>query len=479
MANANRFKPIKAPANLSWRRLFLWWGERIEADSGARYTVDLSLLEDDQAEALNQVILACGHGTNFSPSRELLEPAARRFLLVETIFADTETNDDALSKLLTMYRETLESIANQHFIVNSTALHVTYCSVDKLQEFLSLSRLINALNRRTSFFTFLLVPYIHPREGYPQADTGHIDAIRLPNKFYSDNAKKLTAKTLCRLRMESNLEFATSIRAAIDDDDRWLPWAASEIFQIADVAAEQGGRATKAIGVANQLVYYPTGAGRVDLAEWDLVMTGSKFFSAKDFKKLEELTPWMLPEAFTEVQARAFRRLGVDLRVIRGSKAFFLYVRSYGNRSGMLKTDHYLGGAMSREGVGTFVDTQNAAMTLVQNAQADCATNAYTFSVDPPSLTVRGEYDDATGQLRIDGNFTEYLNRRGISNSAEITVVVNVGTDKGRTELIRPLETPLLYDAENWTSRALLRLEHSTGDNIGSAWIRGNAPFLS
>ena len=145
----------------------------------------------------------------------------------------------------------------------------------------------------------------------------------------------------------------------------------------------------------------------------------------------------------------------------------------------MLKTDHYLGGAMSREGIGTFVDTQNAAMTLVQNAQADCATNAYTFSVDPPSLTVRGEYDDATGKLRIDGNFTEYLNRRGISNFAEITVVVNVGTDKERTELIRPLETPLLYDAENWTSRALLRLEDSTGDNIGSAWIRGNAPFLS
>ena len=140
--------------------------------------MDLSLLEDDQAEALNQVILACGHGTNFSPSRELLEPAARRFLLVETIFADTETNHDALSKLLTMYRETLESIANQHFIVNSTALHVTYCSVDKLQEFLSLSRLINALNRQSSFFTFLLVPYIHPREGYPQADTGHIDAVR-------------------------------------------------------------------------------------------------------------------------------------------------------------------------------------------------------------------------------------------------------------------------------------------------------------
>ena len=100
MANADRFKSIKAPANLSWRRLYLWWGERIEADSGARYTVDLSLLEEDQAEALNQVILASGHGTNFSSSRELLEPAARRFLLVETIFADTESNHDALSKLL-------------------------------------------------------------------------------------------------------------------------------------------------------------------------------------------------------------------------------------------------------------------------------------------------------------------------------------------------------------------------------------------
>ena len=84
-----------------------------------------------------------------------------------------------------------------------------------------------------------------------------------------------------------------------------------------------------------------------------------------------------------------------------------------------------------------------------------------------------------TGKLRVDGNFTEYLNGRGITNPAEITAVVNVGTDKGRTELIRPLETPLLYDAENWTSRALLRLEDSTGVNIGSAWIRGKAPFLS
>lgn len=477
MASNDRFHPITAPANLSWRRLFLWWGERIEADSGVRYIVDLSLLDEDQAEALNQVVVACGHGTNSTLPRELLDPTAKRFLLVETIFADTEKQISALSKLLAMYRETLESIANQYPVSNSMALHVTYCSVDKLQEFLSLSRLVNALNWKSPFFRFLLVPYIHPREGYSKPDNGHIDAVRLPNKYYSDKAKKLTQKTLFRLRLESNLVFTRSIRAAIDDDDVWLPWAASEIFQIADAAAKQGGRATKAIGVANQLVYYPTGAGQVDLAEWDLAMTGSKFFIAANFKNLENLTPWMLPEAFSDVQARAFRRLGIDLRVVRGSKAFFLYVRSHANLSGMLKTDHYLGEEISSFGVGTSADAKNAAMALVQKAQG--STPSYTFSIDPPSLTVRGDYDKVTGHLRVDGNCLEYLNRRGISNFADIMVVVNVETNKGRTELKRPCEMPLMFDAGDWRSRPLLRLEDSKGDKIGSAWIRGNAPFLS
>ncbi len=479
MTSADHYIPITAPANLSWRRLILWWGERIEAASSVRYIVDLSLLDPDQSQALNQIVVACGHDTNHAPARELLDPFARRFLLLETIFADTETNSDVLSKLLTMYRETLGSISKQHSVVNSTAVHVTYCSVNKLQEFLSLSRLINSLNRESTFFRFLLVPYIHPREGYPQADNGHIDAVLLPNKYYSDNAKKLTEKTLLRLRSESKLEFAMNIRAAIDDDDVWLPWAASEVFQIADAAAEQGGRATKAIGVANQLVYYPTGAGQVDLAEWDLAMTGSKFFIAKDLRKLEEFTPWMLPESFTEVQARAFRRLGIDLRVVRGSKAFFLYVRSRGNLSGMLKTDHYLSEVISSFGVGAFVDAKNEAMSLVQKEIAKCSTHDYTFSVDPPSLTVRGDYDRSTGQLRVEGNFEEYLNGRGVSNSTEIAIVVNVETEAGRTEIARPLEMPLLFDAGDWTSRPLLRLEDPEGDKIGSAWIRGKAPFLS
>ena len=138
MTSADHYIPITAPANLSWRRLILWWGERIEAASSVRYIVDLSLLDPDQSQALNQIVVACGHDTNHAPARELLDPFARRFLLLETIFADTETNSDVLSKLLTMYRETLGSISKQHSVVNSTAVHVTYCSVNKLQEFLSL-----------------------------------------------------------------------------------------------------------------------------------------------------------------------------------------------------------------------------------------------------------------------------------------------------------------------------------------------------
>lgn len=479
MRGDENFVPLIAPAGLSWRRLFLWWAERIESDSARRYTVDLSKLESDQQEAFHQVVSACGHETSLGRPWGLHLTGAKRCLMVETIFADSETNSSTLLRLLTLYRSTLRSLAEQEYVPNCGAVHVTYCSIDKVQEFLSISRLINSLNQSSSLFTFLLVPYIHPKEGYPKRQSGHVDAVRLPNKYYSENAKRLTQKAVNRFRMESNIDFQVTIRAAIDDDDIWLPWAANEILRIAESAIESGGRTTKAIGVTEQLVYYPSGPGRVDMAEWDVAMTGSKFFMARNLEDLKDVTPWMLPESFTSVQERFFRRLSIDLRIAKGVRPFFVYMRSHGNLSGMLKTDHYIGEASSLIGVGSLVDAYRAAISLVERSSRKPSSEDYKFVVDPPSLSVSGIFDSSSGKLEIKGNFSEYLSARGFLENSALRVIVNAGTKNGRVEQVRELEDELVFDAADWDSRPLLRIEDSNGNKVGSAWIRGEAPFLS
>lgn len=479
MAKDGSVTELRAPGNISWRRLLLWWAERIEESPESHFCVDLASLDEQKREALGQVVTACGHATGSKRRLQLIPADSSFFLLMETIFADTETSYETLVRLLAMYRQSLRSIADQNYVADVSAVHITYCSVDKSQELLTLSRLINDLNDRSKLFRFVLVPYIHPKEGYPAAKTGHIDALRLPNKYFSENSKRLTQKGIARLRSESDLKFAKNIRVTIDDDDLWLPWAVEELVSIGESAFELGGRSTKAIGVANQIVYYPTGTGRLDVADWDLAMTGSKFFISTSFDRLLDFTPWMLPEAFSDVQERQFRHVGVDLSIVRGSRPFFVYVRSHGNLSGMLKTDHYVGKPVTRFGVGSYYDARNVATRLVQSEMGVRKSADYVFSVDPPSLSVRGRFEEDSGTLKVEGNFDEYLKRRSIPTDSRIKVVVSAGTDDGRIEVERTLEDDLVYDASGWTSRPLLRLENDNGEKIGSAWIRGKALFLS
>lgn len=479
MSRNGSITELKAPGNISWRRLLLWWAERIEANPESHYRVDLTSLDEQKKEALGQVVTACGHATGSKRRLQLFPTDSSTFLLMETIFADTETSYETLVRLLAMYRQSLLSIADQNHVADVSAVHVTYCSVDKTQELITLSRLINELNDRSNLFRFVLVPYIHPKEGYPAGKTGHIDALRLPNKYFSENSIKLTRKGIARLQSESELKFAKSLRLTIDDDDLWLPWAVEELVSIGEAAFERGGRDTKAIGVANQIVYYPTGTGRLDVADWDLAMTGSKFFISNSFERLMDLTPWMLPEAFSDVQERQFRRVGVDLSIVRGTRPFFVYVRSHGNLSGMLKTDHYIGNPVTRFGVGSYYDARNVAIKLVQSEMGVRKSDDYVFSVDPPSLSVRGTFEEESGELKLEGNFDEYMSRRNIPVDSGIKVVVSAGTDDGRIEVEKALEDDLVYDASGWTSRPLLRIENEYGEKLGSAWIRGKARFLS
>lgn len=472
-------RPLTAPNSLTWRRLLLWWAERIEETPGDLITIDVSSLQFGQRENFAEVIKATGHLSSSNGTSSLLSGVSESLLVMETIFADTETRAEVLSRIEEQFRMTLQSLASQRKTPGMEALHITYCSVDKVSEFISIAKLINGLNKKSDQFSFLLVPYIHPTNGYPETESGHIDAKRLPNKFYSENAIELFTRARARFEPTEKTCWKRVIRAALDDDDVWAPWGVEEIDAISRQATEELGRPICAVGIASQFVYYPIDGGRIDRAEWRLAMTGSKFFVGNNLEALDRLTPWMLPEAFSSVQERGFRSKGIDLRIVRNSRAFFLYVRTHGNLSGMLKTEHYVDEPMTVCGVGSYHDYNDSVLVLDKQWKENVTREqGYVFEIDPPSLSVRGEYDSQTGELVIRGNFDEFLAKRGLTSDGK-KLVVNAGNGKIRFEHEFDDWSNIRIDASTWTERTIARLEDENGERLGADFVRGHAPFLS
>ncbi|TWS58200.1 hypothetical protein AKJ27_03210 [Corynebacterium glutamicum] len=401
-----------------------------------------------------------------------------RVILAETIFADTETRKEVLDRLLETYQATLISVATQLPVVDTTSVHVTYCSVDKVEEFIALSWTVKKLNSVGSHVKFLLIPYQHPREGYPKPANGHIDAIMLPNKFREENFAALH-KIASRLIWSRFTHEPTQIvRIGIDDDDQWLPWAFKTISSIATKALNEGGRSIKAVGIGTQLIYYPTNFGEIDLVDMNVVITGSKFYVSRNLQDIEKCSPYALPESYTTNTQRAFRLRKTDLMITRNAPPIHIYIRSSGTLSSMRKDQHYISDANTVFSTGTHREAVHAAVSAFGEL-ANFSMENVVFSVDPPTLSAHGKFEPSSSMLQITGNFEEFLSNKGVSDYLNMNAIISYGTDLGRNELTLPLEYPLQCKVEDWNQRTLLRLEDKQGNTVGSAWVRGTEIFLS
>lgn len=468
-------KTITAPAVKNAAQLLDWWAEEVRSPHFGQYEgYDLTLPGDNIRKLASLLFQTSGLFPD--PSTAAADLSASKLVIIETIFADTEHDDQALDRLYTAFLRTLGSISAQHIPGDAKLIHAIYCSIDKEQHYLNLLHEICSFNRLHPNIEFILLPYRHPANGYPRSDSGHIDALRLPNKFYSHLALALFADTRKIIEARHLTTKSTNIRLAIDDDDVILPWGIAEMLAISEDAQELFHRKVKALGVLNQFVYYPIEGGRIDLVTWNVCMSGSKFFLSENLCELDALTPWMLPEQFSANVQRNFRQRNIDLHTVPEARPFFIYMRSGNSLSGMLKTQHYTSPASSLSGFG------GHRFALETAAQLDSLSakrkEAYSFGIDPPSLQARGKMDPETNELVITGNFGEFIASKGLDPD-ELVIVINYGTEESRAEISVPFSESINVSTLGWTQRAILRIENGDKDNLGSAWIRGQEPFLS
>ncbi|OFT72732.1 hypothetical protein HMPREF3145_00915 [Corynebacterium sp. HMSC05C01] len=446
----------------------------------AKQSDDLILDLDNVSAAFRstaiEIASAAGIPCNTAPKRPIRFETGDTLVLSETIFADTETDPSALNRLEQAHFRSLASLSALQPAANCVHIHVVYCSIDKAAQYISIARRVNTLNELQDTTEFILIPYAHPKNGYPAPPNGHIDAKILPNKSVAKNFAKLHSRFYRSLNDFSEGGPGLYVRVGLDDDDLWAKWALRVISGVARQAVNLPGRTLKAVGLPNSFVYYPTGNGELHEAELDVALTGTKFLVSRDLGEIEKVSPYELPEFFTANVRRAFRGREIDLFVERNTPAFFVYMRSGSNLSSMRKQQHYLDEPKLTACVGnadTVLDEIN------RNHEPASVAGQADFTIDPPSLRASARLDHATNNLAIQGNFEEYLVSRGMEYPGAYSLVINYGIDGKRSEVAIPLSERLVVDAAGWTERVIVRIEDPTNENVGSSWLRGSEPFLS
>lgn len=447
-----------------------------DIEQGANPTLDLDDVSGSFRSTAIEIASAAGIPGNTTTRKPFRFAADDILVLSETIFADTETDQSALNRLEQAHFRSLASLAALQPVANAKHIHVVYCSIDKAAQYISIARRINTLNELQDTTAFFLIPYAHPKNGYPTPPNGHVDAKVLPNKSIAKNFANLHSRFCRALDGWAKATPGLYVRVGLDDDDLWAKWGLRVLSRAARHAVDLPGRALKAVGLPNSFIYYPTEKGELHEAELNVALTGTKFLVSRSFNEIERLSPYELPEFFTTNVRRAFRDRGIDLFVERNTPAFFVYMRSGSNLSSMRKQQHYIGEPKQTACVGnadTVLDEIN------RNHEPNSIASRFDFTIDPPSLRASAHLDHDTGKLAIQGNFHEYLVSRGMEYPGDYSLVINYGIDGERAEVAIPLSEELIVDAAGWTERVIVRIEDPTSENVGSSWLRGSEPFLS
>lgn len=456
---------------------FLLWLEAVSGEAdGAKISFDLGALSDELFTPALEVIGAIGHfvAPNAPGVREK-RPVLETVVVGETVFADFEKRPEKLEEFTGYIKRCLASVSGQNYTAKCLYVHFVYISVDKLDAVLDLAKWINRLNAESVFAQIQLVLFRHPEGGYAAPVNGQIDALIRPS-IQGERPNELFERGWRNLALPWLEELERFIRITIDDDDVWMPWTINEVVTNAVAAQLEGGRDIKFVGIPNQFLYYPLEHGRVDMVSMKMIMNGSKFVTSSNWSSIKENHPWMIPESFSQNMARQFRRLGITLMVSYKAKPCFVYVRRHGRLSALTKFEHYRDVARTATCIGSEDYILEAGQDLVDEWFTRMPAQ---FGIDPPTLVARGKMETDTGLLRVAINADELVEGHHL-NPEDLKVVVTCRTAEGEQVTEHDFASSLNIDPEGWEGRSGLAIwDRRTDKRIFSAWIRGEAKFLS
>lgn len=459
---------VRAPESVRvFQDFLIWWLGILNTRPSEPLHVDCGRMPLSLKQAAVSVVMACNHAVidfNSSEARRSLDPTC---VITETIFIDTETDEIRCRNFLVKYRRLIESVSRQAAVQRAQHIHITHCSIDKAEQVIGLSHLINAANRRSEFSKQILGLYAHPDEWYDIPENPTIDEERLPNKTQDDRVRSNFERAIASFGMETNLVSGLYLRGAIDDDDLWMPWAIEELVYQACKYLEQPGSDLRVMAIGNQYIYYPYGCGRLDLADMRAVLNGSKVYVSETWDRVAEVSPWSLTEIYASNRLNFYNRRGITARITHNARAVLVYVRGTGNFTGISKENLYLSPARVLENVGSEEFAIEAGILLDREYHV---RGEPVFELDLPTFEVRSLPIELEGHS-FTSNYPEYISSRGL-DSREVQIVVSALYPSGR--FVRAYSTfdDILLPPGELLRAPLFELRDLSDRRIDITWAR-------
>ncbi|WGP06728.1 hypothetical protein QFE97_02910 [Bacillus subtilis] len=461
-------KNVDVPDSVLDVSSFLMWWKRTLDDLPGQ-VLNVRLFSDDLSleTASSSVVRASGHSFDgLESSLNFEDRPGRDLIFTETILVDTETDIHKRRIYFEKYSLLLESVAAQENSGSFFHLHISHCSIDKVEQVIGLSALINRFNRGSYGFGLLLGLYDHPDSGYLLPENPNIDESRLPNKtqekLVGDNFNRaISLLTICD---DSN---RLILRGAIDDDDHWVPWAMGELLEQSHRFWQLEGSSLRVLALARQFVYYPLDEGRLDFADMSAVLNGSKVYISDAWERLAAVSPWTLTEVYASNRLGYYRGKDVTVRITHDSRGVLVYVRGESNYSGRDKQNLYLESVSSLLHIGSPRVAVEAARVLDSNYSAPLTSD---FVIDPPVWRVDSNGESAEGLL-FTSNTHDFLASRSLP-AASYRVVVSAWYGSGRFVRSYPGVEDVVVPGGDFLRPIAFVLEDDTGRVLAREWVR-------
>lgn len=282
-------------------------------------------------------------------------------IILETLFCDTEMNDDILRRYHSFFEGLFVSVSCQSY---RNFLWFIYVSRDK-------SYYIDEIQKRIDEFgvadRVLVIEYDHPNSGYGTECDSHIDKSRRPNATIPSRREELFDIGVKGARLDLSNFNDVLIRLAVDDDD----FLSSQYFlNIVDCVVQYRNKLVSIdeliFGFKNISCAYYFGNGnvRVDSVTFAKIVTGAKFSCS--VTKVPR-SPYSLSEHIDDYKQSPSPVLGVEYVVVSDNTVGFSYNRHGQNFSNQNKRSHYI----ESKSVTIFPDHQSYLMYLVNGSMPE------------------------------------------------------------------------------------------------------------
>ncbi|MFJ2678398.1 hypothetical protein [Pseudomonas sivasensis] len=299
------------------------------------YSFDVGSLSE-----INKVVAQC-NSFNYKELKFLTDnyrakvSLAVPLVVVETVFCDTETDLDILSRYLSYFVGLITCVSSQNY---SNFIWFVHVSSDKGHAI----DLIRATVERVGLGGKVYVNiYSHPKDGYGNENEVHIDRLRRPNSIFPELRDKLFSAALEKsgFYKSEELDKCVVARLALDDDDFITAHHFDSVQSLALECSKEIDEklSTVLIGLKRIFVSHFLPDGKVEVAdvEFSRAMTGCKFsVSIGDYPR----SAFSITERFDEVDKD---RADVKYFEFDGNKPSFSYNRHGNNFSGQNKSFYY------------------------------------------------------------------------------------------------------------------------------------------